>query len=242
MPRSSLAAFAMALAAFAGAAVTGCSAGGPASASGSGPAATASTAPGTAAARGTGTAPGAAAATGRSGSASWVLTAPATVDGLARFRPPADDLARLTASLDTLTTQLGITGSMVEAVYDDPAKNAYVVVAGLNGTGYDPAALDRLAKVPSTTDDGAGDRVTSDWSATDAGPHGGRAGCQETLVRSGWMASDASDCVWLTPTTFGLVTLYPKVDGGKLLDDAPAGVVGPVMRQVRAAVEHDPAT
>ena len=172
------------------------------------------------------------------GSGGWALTAPGSAAGLARFQPPADEAAKLTQALDRTAGELGITGSAVEAVYDDPAQGGYLVFAGFNGSGYDPSALDRMARVPATRQDGTGDRITQDWQPTSAGDHGGRAGCQETMVQSGSLAVLSSSCLWLTPTTFGLVTYYPDTAGDDFLTNTPATVVAPLMREVRDAVER----
>ena len=168
----------------------------------------------------------------------WALTAPGAAAGLARFQPPADEAAKLTQALDRTAQELGITGSAVEAVYDDPAQGGYLVFAGFNGSGYDPSALDRMAQVPATRQDGTGDRITQDWQPTSAGDHGGQAGCQETMVQSGSLAVLSSSCLWLTRTTFGLVTYYPNTGSDDFLTDTPASVVAPLMRKVRDAVEQ----
>ena len=186
---------------------------------------------------GTATAQPAAARTATAGGG-WALTAPGAAAGLARFQPPADEAAKLTQALDRTAGELGITGSAVEAVYDDPAQGGYLVFAGFNGSGYDPSALDRMARVPATRQDGTGDRITQDWQPTSAGDHGGRAGCQETMVQSGSLAVLSSSCLWLTPTTFGLVTYYPDTAGDDFLTNTPATVVAPLMREVRDAVER----
>ncbi|MEV7436097.1 hypothetical protein [Streptomyces griseoviridis] len=166
------------------------------------------------------------------------LTVPDSAAGLARFRPPAAPLAKLTGALDRTAAELGITGSAVEAVYDDPGQGGYLVFAGLNGSGYDPSALKRMDQVPATRQDGTGDRITQDWQPTATGDHGGQAGCQETMIGSGGLAALSSSCLWLTPTTFGLVTYYPNTRSDHFLTNTPAGVVAPLMRKVRDAVER----
>jgi len=168
----------------------------------------------------------------------WTLTAPASAAGLARFRPPAAELAKLTQALDQTAGLLGISGSTVEAVYDDPSQGGYLVFAGFNGSGYDPSALNRMAQVPATRQDGTGDGITQDWQPTAAGDHGGQAGCQETMVQSGSLAVLSSSCLWLTPTTIGLVTYYPNTGSDDFLTNTPADVVAPLMRKVRDAVEQ----
>lgn len=57
---------------------------------------------------------------------SWTLTAPASAAGLARFRPSAAKIAKLTQALDGIASELGVTGSAVEAVYDDPGQGGYL--------------------------------------------------------------------------------------------------------------------
>lgn len=178
-----------------------------------------------------------AASSGSSGNG-WTLTAPASAAGLARFQPSAAKLAKLTQALDQTAAELGITGSTVEAVYDDPSQGGYLVFAGFNGSGYDPSALQRMAQVPATREDGTDDRITQDWQPTATGDHGGQAGCQETMVQSGGLAVLSSSCLWLTPTTFGLVTYYPNPSSDHFLTNTPAGVVAPLMRKVRDAVEQ----
>lgn len=168
----------------------------------------------------------------------WTLTAPGAAAGLARFQPPAAEAAKLTQALDRTAEELGITGSTVEAVYDDPGQGGYLVFAGFNGSGYDPSALNRMARAPGTRQDGTGDRITQDWQPTAAGDHGGQAGCQETMVQSGSLAVLSSSCLWLTATTFGLVTYYPNTGSDDFLTDTPAAVVAPLMRKVRDAVEQ----
>ena len=215
-----------------GAAVTGC--GGTTAAR----SAAARTSPTATAGSTTGSSGGSSGGSTTAGSGGWALTAPGSAAGLARFQPPADEAAKLTQALDRTAGELGITGSAVEAVYDDPAQGGYLVFAGFNGSGYDPSALDRMARVPATRQDGTGDRITQDWQPTSAGDHGGRAGCQETMVQSGSLAVLSSSCLWLTPTTFGLVTYYPDTAGDDFLTNTPATVVAPLMREVRDAVER----
>ncbi|QMU70115.1 hypothetical protein [Streptacidiphilus sp. P02-A3a] len=186
----------------------------------------------------TATASAAAAGGGRAGGGGWTLSAPGSAAGLARFQPPAAESAKLTQSLDRTAQELGLTGSTVEAVYADPAQGGYLVFAGLNGSGYTPSVLGRMAQVPATRQDGTGDRITQDWQPTSAGDHGGQAGCQETMVQSGSLAVLSSACLWLTATTFGLVTYYPDTGSDDFLTNTPAGVVAPLMRQVRDAVER----
>ncbi|MEZ0094526.1 hypothetical protein [Streptacidiphilus sp. EB129] len=216
------------------AAATGC--GGTTTAQPTAAARTTSTTAATAAATGGSTASDA--GTGHGAGNGWTLTAPGSAAGLARFQPSAEKVATLTQALDRTAGELGITGSTVEAVYDDPAQGGYLVFAGFNGSGYDPSALDRLAQVPATRQDGTGDRITQDWQPTSAGDHGGQAGCQETMVQSGSLAVLSSSCLWLTRTTFGLVTYYPSSGSGDFLTNTPAGVVAPLMRKVRDAVER----
>jgi len=189
--------------------------------------------------------PAAAAATAAPGAGSgnpagngWTLTTPGSAAGLARFQPPAAELAKLTQALDQTAQELGLSGGAVEAVYDDPSQGGYLVFAGFNGSGYDPSALNRMAQVPATRQDGTGDRITQDWQPTAAGDHGGQAGCQETMVQSGSLAVLSSSCLWLTPTTFGLVTYYPNTGSDDFLTNTPAAVVAPLMRKVRDAVEQ----
>ncbi|MFJ8329896.1 hypothetical protein [Streptomyces sp. NPDC094437] len=181
---------------------------------------------------------GGSAVSGESSGNGWTLTTPGSVDGLARVQPSAAKMAKLTQALDQTTAELGITGSSVEAVYDDPSQGGYLVFAGLNGSGYDPSTLKRMAQVPDTRQDGTGDRITQDWQSTTAGDHGGQAGCQETMLQSGGLAALSSSCLWLTPTTFGLVTYYPNSASDHFLTNTPASVVAPLMRKVRDAVEQ----
>ena len=86
--------------------------------------------------------------------------------------------------------------------------------------------------------DGTGDHVTVSGEPGTAGPHGGSAICQQILVESGGLAVEQSACYWLTPTTFGLITLYPKHDGDQWGFGWPATKIDGLMGTVRPEVER----
>lgn len=63
-----------------------------------------------------------------------------------------------------------MSGDQVIGVYDDPIHDVYIIFAGYNGSGFDPAKLTaKYATMPYSSDDGAGDRLTIDHMPVDPG-------------------------------------------------------------------------
>ncbi|GAB2705599.1 hypothetical protein [Kitasatospora kifunensis] len=207
-------------------AVTGCQSGGPGHSAAAGGAAPA--------------AGGAAAAA----AAHWTLSMPAVANGYQQHQPTAAQLTKINDTMAKLTAQLHLTGQTVTGLYDDPAEDAWLIVTGVNGSGFDQGALQTLAKSPAISTDGAGDKFSTTYQSVDPGPHGGSDICQQTLETSpsiyGTLAVEATTCMWLTPTTFGAVYFDNKKDG-KIDSHSSAitpDIAGPIMRGIRDSVEQ----
>jgi hypothetical protein len=174
-----------------------------------------------------------------SSGAAWTLSAPGSVFGFARIQPQQVSLAKIRSELATTAAELGVSGSEVISVYDDPTHDVYVIFAGYNGSGFDPDKMKAVFDVaPLYTTDGTGDHLVENHVMIDAGAHGGLAGCATDAVQSGGLAGEATACVWLTRTTMGILTYYPKPDLKQMVFGTGPEVLGPVMRQLRDQVEH----
>lgn len=174
--------------------------------------------------------------------ASYRLGTPPSAGGYAFHQAASASQQKMSDAEQQIAQQLGITGTPVEALYDDAADSEWIVFIGINagsGGGFDPAQLHaKLWQQPSTHLDGTGDRVTTSWEDTDPGPHGGRGICSQTLEQSGALAAEDSACLWMTATTFGEVTFYPKGYSDRLLTGFTVVDAGNLMRAVRADVEQ----
>ncbi|HEY2063741.1 MAG TPA: hypothetical protein VGH57_35570 [Amycolatopsis sp.] len=170
----------------------------------------------------------------------YVLAPPATVHGDPIVpNPTSAAAAQMTKALTQATSDAGVSGTPVRALYDDSADDAWLVVLGVNGRGFDPHKMLAIyGAAPQTRIDGTGDRLTVTGVPGTAGAHGGSAVCQETVAQGGPLAVEASVCYWLTPTTFGLVTLYPKHDGREWGFGWPATKIDALMTEVRPEVER----
>nr|AUV64171.1 hypothetical protein [Streptomyces citricolor] len=228
-----------ALAAGAVAALLTLSACGPAASGSTGAAPAGAPAGGGPAAGGAGAPAGAPAAQGSGGGPSYVLSAPPVAGGYPQGQPSAATARLVGEDIQRNAKRLGLSGTPVKAVYDDRADGAWIFYSGVNGTGFAPDKLhDALEQIPVTSDNGAGDRVTTNAVDTDPGPHGGRAICNSVLVRAGLLTTMATTCSWFTPTTAAGVTLVLKGDGSTTKLGFSADDVAPVMRAVRADVEQ----
>jgi hypothetical protein len=169
----------------------------------------------------------------------WTLSAPTSIFGFARIQVPDAMLQKIRAELTKATTPLGVSGTEVLAVYDDPTHDVYLIFAGYNGTGFDPARVKSAFDIaPATTDDGAGDRWITYSRSIDAGPHGGSAGCKSVTAQVSDMAAESTGCLWMTPTTLGTISYYPKPDQQKMIFGTGPDVMGKVMRNLRELVER----
>ncbi|WP_329579981.1 hypothetical protein OG500_13255 [Kitasatospora sp. NBC_01250] len=210
------------------AAVTGCQSGG-------GPGRTAGTA---------GAAATAATAAAAAEAARWTIAMPPVANGYQQQQPTAAQLSKINDTMAKLTAQLHLDGQTVTGLYDDPAEDAWLIVTGVNGSGFDQNALQTLIKSPAISGDGAGDKFSTTYQSVDPGPHGGSDTCQQTLETSpsiyGTLAVESTTCMWLTPTTFGAVYFDNKRDG-KIDSHSSAitpAIAGPIMRGIRDSVEH----
>ena len=183
----------------------------------------------------TGTAPAAGSAPG----GGWVLSAPNSVFGFAQIQPQAATIGTIQSELAKGAAPLGVTGSQVMAVYDDPTHDVYVIFAGYNGSGFVPDKMKPVFDVaPLYTTDGTGDHLVENHVMIDAGPHGGQAGCVSSTIQSGGLAAESTICMWMTATTMGTVSYYPKPDHQKMVFGTGPEVMGKVMRDLRNLVEH----
>ncbi|WP_035803584.1 hypothetical protein [Kitasatospora mediocidica] len=170
------------------------------------------------------------------------LSAPASAGGFPFHQASSASQQKMAAAEQQSAQQLGISGTPVEALYDDAAEGEWVVFIGINNTGgtpFDPSRLHaRLWQQPATHDDGTGDRVTTSWSDADPGPHGGRGICSQTLDQSGTLAAEDSACLWMTAATFGEVTFYPQGFNDRQLRGFSTTDAVNLMVSVRADVEQ----
>lgn len=169
----------------------------------------------------------------------WALSVPDSVLGLTRYQPPGSMLQTITSALRSNTAPLGVTGGTpVIGVYDDPKYDVYIIVAGYNGAGFDPSKLTAMESAPPSVKNVNGTRFTENHVTINPGDHGGTAGCSSSLGQSWAMAAESTACLWMTATTFGSVTYLPKPDHQKMVYGTGPEVLGPVMRSIRAQVEH----
>jgi hypothetical protein len=169
----------------------------------------------------------------------WVITAPNTLFGFQQIQPSAAIVDKVQNDLATHSASIGVSGTPVIAVYDDPTHDVYLIFAGYNGGGFDPARMaSAYQTLPVHTEDGAGDHVVINNMVIDPGAHGGSAGCQSTLIETGGLAAEGTLCSWLTTTTLGSITYYPKPDHLQTVTGTGPEVMGKVMRDLRDQVEH----
>ncbi|KJK59183.1 hypothetical protein [Saccharothrix sp. ST-888] len=184
-------------------------------------------------------APGNPGAAGAAQAAAYRLGTPGSAGGYAFHQATGASEQKMSTEEQRITGLLGISGTPVRALYDDAAENEWIVFIGVNGTGFDPSRLHaRLWQPPITRPDGSGNRSTLSWQDADPGPHGGRAICSEELLQSGAMAAENSACMWMTPTTFGEVSFYPKGFSDRLLKGFTTADAVNLMRGIRADVEQ----
>lgn len=168
----------------------------------------------------------------------WALSAPNSIFGFARIQPSAAILDKIQSELAKDTAPLGVSGTQVIAVYDDPTHDVYLIFAGYNGSGFDPARMQAAYQtLPITTDDGAGHRMVINNVTINPGPHGGTAGCNSVMEQTDIATTEGTLCSWMTTTTLGSITYYPKTDHKKVVSAGP-DVMGKVMRDLRDQVEH----
>ena len=169
-----------------------------------------------------------------------MLSAPNAIFGFAQIQPSAATLEKIRGELAKDAAPLGVTGTQVIAVYDDPTHDVYLIFAGYNGSGFDPARLEAAYQtLPVPTGDGAGDKMVINNVTIAPGTHGGSAGCNSTMVQTGIATTEGTLCSWMTSTTLGSITYYPKPDHQKVVAAGP-DVIGKVMRDLRDQVEHRP--
>jgi hypothetical protein len=190
------------------------------------------------------------AAAGGAASAGYVLDPPASIAGWSRVSSPdAQTVQKMQQGLTQAEQTVGgVTGTPVYAVYNDTQDQAWVVFVGVNGSGLDPQRLAQAAAVaPEATMDDLGDRLTTSWvPGVAGGPHGGQTQCQQTLIQQAGLATYAatglaatgSACFWMTPTTFGVVTLYPQANRSQWDFGWNGQQTDAYLLKVRAAVEQ----
>lgn len=180
------------------------------------------------------------AAGGNPGGGGWVLSAPDSIFGFPKIQPRQASLAKIQSQLTTGAPALGVSGAQVIGVYDDTTHDVYLIVAGYNGSGFDPARLTAaFDKPPQSFDDGHGDRSVTTTVPIDAGPHGGTAGCRSDVAQTaGGLAVEFTLCAWMTSTTMGSVSYEPKLDGKAIVVGSGPDVMGKVMRGLRDLAEH----
>ena len=186
-------------------------------------------------------APSAATGTGGGSTArggGWVLSAPDSIFGFPRVQPSAAVLDKIQSELTKSTGPLGVSGTQVIAVYNDTTHGLYLVFAGDNGSGFNPARMQAAYQTaPVTTEDGVGDRAVVNNVTIDPGPHGGAAGCDSVMEQTAIATTQATLCSWMTTTTLGSISTYPNPEHPNVTA-VGADVMGKVMRDLRDQVEH----
>ena len=173
------------------------------------------------------------------GGGGWVLSAPNSIFGFPRIQPNPATLDKIRSAITSGGTAVGVSGPQVIGVYDDSTHDVYLILAGYNGTGFDPNKLTTAYSVPPlSVGNAAGVRVTRIYSLTDPGPHGGTAGCLFDDDLSPMGGAENTSCEWMTSTTWGNIVYYPKPDHLKLVVGVTSEVMGKVMRDLRDQVEH----
>lgn len=174
----------------------------------------------------------------------WVLSAPYSVFGFARIQPSTAILTRIQSALAKSTGPVGVSREQVIAVFNDTTHGLYLIFAGYNGSGFDPARMRAAYQTaPVTTGDGAGDTMVINNLAIDPGPHGGTAGCDSVMDQigigtgTGTGTTEATTCSWMTATTLGSISTYPNLAHPNVTAVGP-DVMGKVMRDLREQVEH----
>ena len=180
--------------------------------------------------------------------AGYVLSAPASVKGWQLTSPSSTTQQKMQQGLGQAEQAVGgVSGTPVMGLYDDTTDQDWLVFVGLNGS-FDPAKLATAAEAaPTFSTDALGDRMSTTWVSTvSAGPNGGQVDCQQTqIVQAGLstfaatgLAAEGTACYWMTPTTFGVVTIYPQANRNDWSFGYDAQQMDAFMLDVRAAAER----
>lgn len=176
-------------------------------------------------------------ATGTAGEG-WALSAPNSIFGFPRIQPSTTILDKIQSALAKEAAPLGVSGTQVVSVYDDQTHGLYLLFAGYNGSGFDPARLQAAYHAaPTTTEDGAGNKLVMAKVTIDPGPHGGAAGCDSAMEQTAIATTEGTSCIWMTTTTLGVIATYPNPAHPNVVSEGP-DVMGKVMRDLRDQVEH----
>jgi hypothetical protein len=176
-------------------------------------------------------------------SVGWVLSMPDEINGEQRLtNPTSTTQAKLQQGIQEAEQNAGLTGRpALSGIYDDAAADAWLVVIGVNGSGFSSSHLVASvdAEQPGFSKDG--NDVTATVQPATVGPHGGTAICQQTSESidtvDGTVSAATGTCYWMTSTTFGVVTLITKEDAPTSDFFISASTVNSAMQYVRAAVE-----
>lgn len=172
------------------------------------------------------------------GGGGWVLSAPNSIFGFPQIQPSAAVLAHVQSQLAKGAAPLSVSGTQVIAVYDDRPHGLYLIFAGYNGSGFDPARMQAAYQTaPVTTEDGTGNRMVIDNLTIDPGPHGGTAGCNSAMAQTAIATTEATLCSWMTTTTMGSISAYPNPEHPNVTAVGP-DVMAKTMRNLRDQVEH----
>ena len=246
-------ALSVALLASGAATLSGCSGSGSPAASSATSAATAASVASSATSASSGTAAGSTAVTTSADdadSAGYVLSTPSTVSGWTLTTPTSSTQQQMQQGLTQAEAVVGgqLSGTPVMGLYDDSADQVWIAFVGLNGSGFDPSKLAAAAQaLPRTETDDLGDQMTVSWvTNVSGGPHGGQTDCQQALAKQAGLDPDdlamvamGSACFWMTPTTYGAVSIYPQAGSLNVPVEGYNGQqMDGFMLKVRAAVEQ----
>jgi hypothetical protein len=180
----------------------------------------------------------------------YVLSTPSTVGSWTLTTPSSNTQQEMQQGLSQAEAVVGgkLSGTPVMGLYDDSADQVWIAFVGLNGSGFDPSTLATAAQaLPRTETDDLGDQMTVSWVPNvSGGPHGGQTDCQQALAKQAGldpadlaMVAMGSACFWMTPTTYGAVSIYPQAGSMNIPVQGYNGQqMDAFMLKIRAAVEQ----
>lgn len=179
----------------------------------------------------------------------WAISMPDSLLGYPRVTPNSSQQQQIDADWKLDTDQLGVSGQSISAVYDDVQDDYYLIVLGVNGSGFNPGNLHNLKPPPAPSLPEPDDSLTQEMVPVDPGPHGGDDMCDyvstimhmdTSFMGRTTVVDEETGCDWMTTTTAGGFIFINKGDqklSGKNGSITPT-VAAQVLIQTRDAVEH----